>query len=395
MPRVRVAIGDRIGGWLVTSAVGRGWAGARDLAYAVRAYAAWRRARRSASGERAGTSRERAETSGERAGTALTGDRAAAASTHDVRARPLEARPQRQPALTRGSPRTVAVLGTGTLGAPVARRLAEAGFTVRAWNRTPARAQPLAAHGVEVCASAAAAADGADALITLLSDGRAVAEVCAAGVLASAPRGALWLQMSTVGVRDCERLRELAERHDVVYCDCPVLGTREPAERGELVALASGPRAAEEPLRQLLRPLARTVLWLGEAGAGSRMKVAVNGWLLGLVANLAETIALARALDLDAQVLVELLARSPAGSPYAGIKGPAMFAREYPPSFSLALAAKDARLVREARDLVALRGELAESVRALYERALERGLGDLDFAAVYELCAPLGERTVE
>lgn len=381
MPRVRVGIGDRIGGWLVTSAVGRGWAAARDLAYAVRAYAAWRRARRSASGERAGR--------------ALTDNGAAAAPTHEARAPHAEPRQQGRQQRAQSPPRTVAVLGTGTLGAPVARRLAEAGFTVRAWNRTPARAQPLAGHGVEVCASAAAAAEGADALITLLSDGRAVAEVCAAGALASAPHGALWLQMSTVGVRDCERLRELAERHDVVYCDCPVLGTREPAERGELVALASGPRTAEGPVRELLRPLAREVLWLGEAGAGSRMKVAVNGWLLGLVANLAETIALARALDLDAQLLVELLARSPTGSPYAGIKGPAMLARQYPPSFSLALATKDARLVGEARDLVALRGELAETVRALYERALERGLGDLDFAAVYELCAPLGERTVE
>ena len=357
MPRVDSGFGERLRGWFVTSGAGRAWAAWRDLTAGAAAYWRWRRNRR----------HERAARS--------------------TRNQPAASRPTAQQ-----TPKTIAVLGTGTLGAPVARRLAEAGFAVRAWNRTGARAEPLRTHGVAVCASAAEAATGADALVTLLRDGQVVAEVCAGGALEALPAGALWLQMSTVGVRDCERLRELAERHGVTYIDAPVLGSREPAERGELVVLASGPEAAQARANPLFAPLAARVLWLGEAGAGSRLKVVVNGWLVALVANLAETLALASALDVDHGVLLDLLAQTPVGSPYAGIKGELMRSRSYPVSFALDLAAKDLELVTEARELLALDGHLADATRKLFEQAKEAGLGSFDLSAVYEVCAPAGER---
>ena len=144
--------------------------------------------------------------------------------------------------------RTIAVLGTGTIGEPVARNLGRAGFAVRAWNRTRAKAEPLAADGVTIAGSPAEAVAGADVFLTLLSDGDAVEDVVARhGAAESARESAVWIQSSTVGLAATERLEALADEHGLVFVDAPVLGTREPAEKGELVVFASGPESASPP----------------------------------------------------------------------------------------------------------------------------------------------------
>src|SRR5438105_3957261 len=142
---------------------------------------------------------------------------------------------------------TVAFLGTGIMGAPMAANLARAGLDVRVWNRTRAKAEPLAETGARVADTAAAAAEGADILVTMLADGPAVAESFEA---ASVGSGTLWLQMSTVGLEWTDRLAAAADKAKAVFVDAPVLGTKQPAEKGQLLVLASGPedvhdRAAE------------------------------------------------------------------------------------------------------------------------------------------------------
>ena len=127
----------------------------------------------------------------------------------------------------------VAVLGTGTMGAPMARNLAEAGFEVRVWNRTIEKAR--AVEGARACETAAEAADGADFLLTMLSDGDAVEEAVSGGVLDG---NAVWLQMSTVGLDATERLMKLADDSGTPFVDAPVVGTKQPAEKGELTILA-------------------------------------------------------------------------------------------------------------------------------------------------------------
>src|SRR5438552_14393706 len=127
----------------------------------------------------------------------------------------------------------VAVLGTGIMGAPMARNLLKAGFDVCVWNRSPDKARALAQDGAAVAQGAADAVKHADFVMTMLADGEAVAEVMkrAAAVMRE---DAIWLQASTVG-EDVERLMRLAEEHACTFVDCPVLGTKAPAEKGELV----------------------------------------------------------------------------------------------------------------------------------------------------------------
>jgi 3-hydroxyisobutyrate dehydrogenase len=137
----------------------------------------------------------------------------------------------------------LALLGAGgTMGLAMARNLAHAGFEVRAWNRTRERAEPLADDGATIAATPADAAKGADVVITMLSDTGAVLDAMEGehGALSGAAEDTVWLQMSTVGLSGTERCAELAERSGLAFVDAPVLGTKEPAEQGKLVVLASG-----------------------------------------------------------------------------------------------------------------------------------------------------------
>jgi 3-hydroxyisobutyrate dehydrogenase len=280
---------------------------------------------------------------------------------------------------------TVAVLGTGIMGAALARRLLAAGFAVRVWNRTRERAMPLADEGAELADSPADAADQADFVLTMLTDGGAVERVML-GPRGAAPAladDAVWLQTSTVGMRSAEVLGRGAAMHHLVYVDCPVLGTKEPAERGQLVILASGPDEVQERCGAVFEPLASRVLWVGPAGAGSRLKLVANAWLIGLVGALAEAIALAQCTGADPAMFLEAIKGGSAGAPIAETKGRAMMAAEFPPSFPLSLAHKDIRLVQQAAFDCDLLLPLAGSMAQQFGRATQLGHGGDDLAAVY------------
>jgi 3-hydroxyisobutyrate dehydrogenase len=272
----------------------------------------------------------------------------------------------------------VAVLGTGIMGAEIARNLARAGHAVRVWNRTRSKAEPLAADGAGVCETPAQAADGAEVMVTMLADGPAV-EAVAGEALAP---GIVWLQTSTVGVAATERLAALAEEVGAVFVDAPVLGSKPAAEAGELVVLASGPESAEEACRPVFEAIARRWLWLGAAGAGTRMKLVVNTWVLTTVENVAETLALAEALGIDPRRFLEAVQGAPFDMPYLHAKAALILAREFTAQFPLELAAKDLRLALEAAG-DGVRLEAARAALAQMERAVELGHGREDSSATW------------
>jgi 3-hydroxyisobutyrate dehydrogenase len=278
---------------------------------------------------------------------------------------------------------TLAVLGTGIIGAAVARNWLGAGRQVRVWNRTRANAEPLAADGAFVADSPADAVDGADVVVTVLFDAAAVASVMTAAAPGLAP-GALWLQLSTVGADGADELGALAAKLGLVYVDAPVLGTRGPAEQGKLNVLASGPAEVRERVEALVAPISAKVTWLGEAGAGSRTKLVVNSWVLTSVAAVAQSVALADALGIDPKLFLSLISGGPLDMPYAQIKAPAMMQRDYPAAFPASGAAKDARLVGELAGQVGIDSSVVDAARALLETAAARGFQDDDMAAMYE-----------
>jgi 3-hydroxyisobutyrate dehydrogenase len=279
---------------------------------------------------------------------------------------------------------TVAVIGTGIMGAAMVRSLLDAGINVRVWNRSPEKAEPLARDGAEVADTPAAAAEDADFLLTMLSDAEAIEEAVGDGTLAALAGGGAWLQMSTVGEEGNERLARLAVQHGVSYVDAPVLGTKGPAEQGQLMVLASGPDEVRERCEPVFGAVGGKSVWLGAAGEGSRLKLVLNNWIVGLLGVLAETIAFARATGVDPAKFLETIEGGPLGLPYAQMKGKMMVEEDFPTSFSARLARKDAGLVLDAAQARGLRMEITGAVAARFDEAIEAGHGEEDMAAVYE-----------
>jgi 3-hydroxyisobutyrate dehydrogenase len=276
----------------------------------------------------------------------------------------------------------ITFLGTGIMGAPMARHLAEAGHEVTVWNRTADKARPLAEHGASVAEDPAAAATGAEVVVTMLTDGEAVEDVMGEAAPALA-EGTIWWQASTVGVAGTEALVALAEDHGLTLVDAPVLGTKGPAEAGELVILASGPNAAIETLTPLFRAVGSKILtFREEPGRATRFKLVMNHWVLALTNAIAETIAFAEAVEINPACFLDTIEGGALDVGYAHLKGPGMIANDLPVAFPLKHALKDADLILEAGDRHALDLALAHVMRESLAAAAVEGHGDDDMGMV-------------
>ena len=279
----------------------------------------------------------------------------------------------------------IAALGTGVMGAPMARNLARAGHEVRAWNRSSDKAAALRDDGVDVRDDPAAAAAGADVVLTMLADADAALDV---GRRANLADGQIWWQASTIGLEGIEQCAGLAEETGAVLVDAPVLGTRLPAEEGKLVVLASGPDSALDACAPLFDAVGQRTMRLGPAGSATRLKLAVNLWVLVVTQGTAETIAFAQSLGVEPEWVLEALEGGALDLPYFRMKSKLMLDEDFPASFALALAAKDARLVAEAAERHSADLPVARAIAERFTQATEAGHGDEDMAATYRLSKP-------
>jgi 3-hydroxyisobutyrate dehydrogenase len=277
----------------------------------------------------------------------------------------------------------VAVLGIGAMGHGMAASALRAGIPTIVWNRTPAPNRDLAEHGAEVAETAADAARRAAIVVTMVTDTDAVISIAHdQGMLAALSPGAIWAQMSTIGVAGTEHVAALvqAERPDVMLLDAPVSGSREPAEQGQLTIFASGPEQAHPRVAALFDALGQRTIWVGAVGAGSRLKL-VNNTLVAFAAEaVANAAALARRLGLQTETVVEALAGSPLVSPWQAAKLQRIAKGEFSAQFALSLALKDVRLALQAADddRFTTFACLAEEWR----QAVDAGLGDQDLTVV-------------
>lgn len=281
----------------------------------------------------------------------------------------------------------IAFLGTGIMGAPMARHLAEAGHEVTAWNRTAEKAQPLAEHGVRVADAPSDAVAGAEVVVTMLTDGAAVEEVILAAGDAL-PSGATWWQASTVGIEATERLTQLAAERDLDYVDAPVLGTRGPAEEGQLVVLAAGDPEALDRCAPLFDAVGSKTVRLGAAGEASRFKLVMNHWVVAVTDAIAETLAFAEGVDIEPERFLDAIEGGGLDIGYAHLKGPGMIAGDLPVAFPLKHALKDVDLILEAAERHDLDLALARTLRDRYGRAADAGYADADMGMVIAATRP-------
>jgi 3-hydroxyisobutyrate dehydrogenase-like beta-hydroxyacid dehydrogenase len=276
---------------------------------------------------------------------------------------------------------TIAFLGLGQMGAPMAARLLDAGHDLTVWNRTAERAEPLAGKGARVASSPAEAAAGADVVITMLATPEALEEVAFGkdGFASALTPGQTLIEMSTVGPAT---LRSVASRlpDGVAVVDAPVRGSVTEAAEGKLHVIAGATDKDFERVRPLLE-LIGDVLHAGGPGTGAAMKLVANAALGISIVALGEALALGESMGLDRPSMLDVLAETPIG-PAAASKRDSVLSGRYPPRFKLTLAAKDLRLVEEAArdgglDLKATRG-----ARASMDEGIERGAGGLDYSAV-------------
>ncbi|MDP8960280.1 MAG: NAD(P)-dependent oxidoreductase, partial [Actinomycetota bacterium] len=279
---------------------------------------------------------------------------------------------------------TVAVLGTGNMGSEVARQLLDAETDLRVWDRTREKAEPLGDAGATVSDSPADAVDGAGFVITIVAEADAVEQVMTGedGALEAMGDDAVWLQMSTVGL-EIDRLAELAGERGVTLVDAPMLNMKASGDEGELLVLAAGPEDVRDRCQPVLDAIGSGTRWVGEVGAASRLKLVLTSWLLGLAEALAETTALAEALDVEPDRFLELIEGSPIGVPYAQTKGEQMMKREFVGAFPVRLAFNEARLIVDAGERNDLDLALARVVAGQLAVIVGRGYGGEDVAAVF------------
>ena len=280
-------------------------------------------------------------------------------------------------------PTSIAVLGTGIMGAAMARNLCRAGLDVRVWNRTRARAEPLADEGIRIADTPADAVAGAGVVLTILHDGDATARAIGRAVEHCSP-DMVWLQCTTAGLDGLDQLVALAERHDLTLVDAPVLGTRQPAEAGMLTVLAAGPEETRGRLAPVLAAIGSRTLWLGPTpGAATRLKLVCNSWVLAITHGTAEALALSHGLGVDSADFLEAIAGGPLDLGYLRTKAAAIEAGELTPSFAVDTALKDARLIVEAGDRAGVRLDVAAAGLNRLDRASAQGHGGQDMAASY------------
>lgn len=244
-------------------------------------------------------------------------------------------------------PTRVGVFGLGTMGAGMAHSLLRAGIDTVVWDRSNERAEPFAALGAAVVASAEIAAKQSDIAITMVTDADAVLAVADdQNMLGALPTNATWLQMSTIGVTGFKRVAQLVntKRPDVALFDAPVSGTKGPAEAGQLTIFASGPEDRRETVQPVFAAIGGRTIWLGPAGLGSGLKLANNLMLAFIVEGMGEAIGLAHSLGLTTEAVIEAIGNGPLAAPYVTAKLDRIARNDYDAEFSLSLALKDVHL---------------------------------------------------
>src|SRR5438132_8561226 len=209
------------------------------------------------------------------------------------------------------------------MGNGMATSALRAGIPTIVWNRDPEATRHLAELGAEVAETAADAARRAAIVVTMVTDTDAVISIAHdEGMLRALAPGAIWAQMSTIGVRGIERVADMVEneRPDITLLDAPVSGSKEPAAHGQLTIFASGPDAARAPVTPLFDALGQRTVWVGPVGTGTRLKIVNNTWLAFAAEAVATSVALARRLGLETETVVDALGGGPHVSPWQAAK---------------------------------------------------------------------------
>ncbi len=276
----------------------------------------------------------------------------------------------------------VAFVGIGKMGLPMAGNVLRAGHDLTVFNRTPERCDPLRGDGATVATNATEAVREAEVLVTMLADPDAVESQILEdeAVLADAPDGLVWLEMSTIGPTAARRFASRAADEGVEMLDAPVSGSVTVAEAAGLVAMVGGEEGALERARPVLEAMTKAHFHLGASGAGAAMKLAVNVMIASQTLAISEALVLAEAAGIERPDAYEVIAAGALASPFIDYKKAAFLDPDgTPPAFALDLMRKDLKLALEQGEAAGLPlfGANAASAAVTVAAGLEGGDEDL------------------
>jgi 3-hydroxyisobutyrate dehydrogenase len=286
----------------------------------------------------------------------------------------------------------IAFIGLGNMGGGMAANLAKAGHEVRAFDLSEAALAKAEERGATRATDAAAAVEGAEAVVTMLPAGKHVAEVYRSAVFGKAPTGAILLDCSTIDVATARSVEEEARAAGYEMVDAPVSGGIAAAEGGTLTFMVGGSAEGFERARPVLEQMGKAVIHAGGSGSGQAAKI-VNNMLLGVtMAGTCEAFVLAQKLGLDPQVFFDISSKASGQSwsmtsycPVPGVGPETPADRGYDGGFAAQLMLKDLALAMEAAEGVGAYTPMGGEAEELYRRFVERGGASKDFSAIIKM----------
>ncbi|NCT68487.1 MAG: NAD(P)-dependent oxidoreductase [Rhodanobacteraceae bacterium] len=281
---------------------------------------------------------------------------------------------------------SIGFLGIGTMGLPMAGRLLSAGFPLRVWNRTPGRCEPLIAKGAVEAASVDDLFANCTTVLVMLLNQEAVDATLQRGLPAFARRmpGRTLVMLGTTSPEYSAELEADVRRHGGRYVEAPVSGSRGPAEEGALIGMVAGEPQTVADIEPLLLPLCRQVVGCGPVPAALRLKLAVNHYLIVLVAALAEATKAAAASGVDLERFRDVLDAGPMASTVSRAKLHKLVSGDFSPQAAIRDVGQIACLVRDQARSAGVDAHLIDVATRMFATARRHGLSDLDMAAVLE-----------
>jgi 3-hydroxyisobutyrate dehydrogenase-like beta-hydroxyacid dehydrogenase len=277
---------------------------------------------------------------------------------------------------------TAGVIGLGNMGTAIAERLLDAGYELRVFNRTAAKAEPLAARGAVVADSAGELAADVDVVLTSLPDDAAF-EAVAGEVIARARPGTVLVDLSTVSPAASARVAAAAEEASVAYLRAPVSGNPTVVRAGTLTFIVSGAREALERVEPALLAIGPTIHHVGDGEQARVVKLAINLMIAGLAQLMSEALVLGEASGVSRDALLRVMGSSAVGAPFVEYKTEPLLRDDYSATFTTALMEKDIDLVLDAADRAGVELPLAHDLKELLHAAIGAGHGDDDFMALF------------
>ena len=282
---------------------------------------------------------------------------------------------------------TVAVIGTGNMGAPMSLNLLKGGFTVKAYDLVEEKTKALVDSGIVACKNHAEAIEGSDVVLTMLPSETEVRSVVCGPVFDHAGSGTIVIDSSTINLDDARELHELSEQKGLRFLDAPVSGGTMGAASGNLTFMVGGKVDTLEAARAYFGPMAKNIIHCGGPGMGQASKMC-NNLMLGIqMASVAEAFNLARRVGLDEAKLFEVAGQSSGNCaamnvfcPVPGLVESAPSTYDYRPGFTAELMLKDMNLA-----LAAAQKNSLELNTGVYQQMVDEGDGQTDFSSIYRL----------